>query len=1317
MSPPTPQRPAGRGLAILGRVLVVGLLLAWFGAGAGYLVLRHYLWPRVDEWRPQLVERLSREVGHAVAVGGIRTGFEGLLPRVTLSEVSVSDGDGAPLVSAASVTAVVSLRTLLAGEPRFALLRLERPVVRVQRLASGRLRVGGLELDPQASTGDAALEWLLRQRRIVLAGATVAWEDAVLGAGRRFEGVDLSIAGTGRRHRLSVRAPAAEGLWRRLEAAVDVERGRAARDSLFGQLDGEVYAGFDGVDLAGVRGVLPLPDWLPESGGGDLRTWVDLADGRPRAIQAKLAASGLRWGDAQGGWHLDAIDAHATFDPGDVDVQAKLHSLSVALPGGLRLEAAGEQTLRFDRDGVPVAGRVAVRRFDAAAALASARLLPAALRPGAALDGVRVGGSVKAIAARWTFERGRAGGEWDYEVAADFEDLSLRQAAGSRWPWFEGLTGEARVTPDAGELRLSARPATLGFPGIFAEPALPLDALAGEAKWRVDRSAAGAPVHLEIVDLRFSNRDAEGSLRGSYRTGGKGAGIVDLKGRLARADASRVVRYLPLEIPHEVRDWVGGAVTAGRSDDVRLTLRGDLEDFPFRRPSEGDFEVEARLRDATLRYAPGWPAIERFEGVLSFKRGGMQVAMRSGRVFDVALGLTEAVLADFRRPMLLIQGAGEGPAADMIRFVNQSPVATRIDDFTRDTSARGPARLALRLDLPLDDMDSARVAGTVAFLGNELRLDTTVPPLSTVTGALEFSERGLALRGIAAGFLGGTVRVDGETPEPGRFSIRAEGSLPAEGMRAVSDNPLTRALSGRAAYRASVEVRRRAASVVVESDLRGLAAGLPRPFDKPADAAWPLRVTVSAEPSADPSARPRRDAIRVELRDDIRLAIERERDPRSDKLLIRRAAFALQADPVMPDSGLAVQLNAPQADFDAWLALLGTGDLREAAQPSAEGFAQGFSLLPTRVSVVADRLRVAGKDLNAVVLGATRSGGLWQANVASREISGYFSWRDALPGNRTGTLTARFTRLEIPRSKAGEVESILDAPPGDLPALDIAADDFVLFDRRLGSLSLRATNSAGASRPVWSLEELRIANPAGRLTARGEWAPAAGRAGRSTRLDFDLDIADSGGLLAVYGLRDAMRGAPGRLAGRLAWSGSPLALDYPTLDGEMTVKLGRGQFLRTEPGIAKLIGVLNLQSLPRRLTLDFRDVFAEGFAFDEIAGGVDIRRGVARTDDLVMRGVQAQVRIRGSADIASETQALEVAVRPELNAGLASIAYGAIVNPVVGLGSFVAQMALSNPIQQMFTYEFEVSGAWADPQVVERRRLPRTTPAPAGSAP
>lgn len=262
----------------------------------------------------------------------------------------------------------------------------------------------------------------------------------------------------------------------------------------------------------------------------------------------------------------------------------------------------------------------------------------------------------------------------------------------------------------------------------------------------------------------------------------------------------------------------------------------------------------------------------------------------------------------------------------------------------------------------------------------------------------------------------------------------------------------------------------------------------------------------------------------------------------------------------------------------------------------------------------------------------------------------------------------------------------------------------VLFSRDLGRLSLRAANAGEGERQVWRLEHLRLEHPGATLDARGLWqAPGAG-AGRSTSLDFELGLREPARVLETFGVSGALSGAPGRLAGRIGWAGSPLAIDYPSLSGEVDVNLGKGQFLKTEPGISKLIGVLNLQSLPRRLTLDFRDVFAEGFSFDEIRGGARINAGIARTNDFRMRGVQANVTIRGEADMAAETQALRVEVRPEFNAGIASLAYAAMANPAIGLGSFIAQWALRKPLQDILAYEYDVTGSWADPAVVERAR-------------
>jgi uncharacterized protein YhdP len=150
-----------------------------------------------------------------------------------------------------------------------------------------------------------------------------------------------------------------------------------------------------------------------------------------------------------------------------------------------------------------------------------------------------------------------------------------------------------------------------------------------------------------------------------------------------------------------------------------------------------------------------------------------------------------------------------------------------------------------------------------------------------------------------------------------------------------------------------------------------------------------------------------------------------------------------------------------------------------------------------------------------------------------------------------------------------------------------------------------------------------------------------------------------------------------------------------------------GQFLKADPGIAKLLGVLSLQALPRRLTLDFRDVFSDGFSFDFVRGDVTINQGLAFTNNLQMKGVNAAVLMEGTADIARETQNLTVVVVPEINAGTASL-IATVINPAIGLGTFLAQYFLRRPLSEATTQEFHIEGTWANPKIIKVDRKPAT---------
>ena len=164
------------------------------------------------------------------------------------------------------------------------------------------------------------------------------------------------------------------------------------------------------------------------------------------------------------------------------------------------------------------------------------------------------------------------------------------------------------------------------------------------------------------------------------------------------------------------------------------------------------------------------------------------------------------------------------------------------------------------------------------------------------------------------------------------------------------------------------------------------------------------------------------------------------------------------------------------------------------------------------------------------------------------------------------------------------------------------------------------------------------------------------------------------------------------MIGQVGWQGSPFSPDYNTMSGQFNVNLERGQFLKADPGVSRLLGVLSLQSLPRRLMLDFSDVFSEGFAFDFVRGDVFIQQNIASTTNLQMKGVSAAVLMEGHADIQRETQDIKVVVVPEINAGTASLVYG-VINPLAGLTSFLAQLVLRQPLIDVNTRSFRVDGS------------------------
>jgi uncharacterized protein YhdP len=379
--------------------------------------------------------------------------------------------------------------------------------------------------------------------------------------------------------------------------------------------------------------------------------------------------------------------------------------------------------------------------------------------------------------------------------------------------------------------------------------------------------------------------------------------------------------------------------------------------------------------------------------------------------------------------------------------------------------------------------------------------------------------------------------------------------------------------------------------------------------------------------------------------------------------------------------GLLIYGALPALDADRWLPLFGGGQ-------NAPGFEQHADSIAVALDLKIGTLDAYGKRIHDLALRADLADAGWSAVVQSEEIAGDASFRS----DGGGKLIARLTQLRVPGDSPG-VKPQDGSRTKDWPSVDLIAERFVYKNKELGRIELVAQRE-GAD---WRIDRIALVNPEASVSGKGVW-----RTGDAPETSVNLDLAasDAGGALARAGYPGLVRGGKAKMQAALTWAGEPQAIDYPSLSGSLQLQAEDGQFLEIEPGLGKLISLMSLQALPKRLSLDFRDVFSKGFQFDRINAAGDIDRGLMRLKDFKMRGSAAEVDMEGEVDLAKETQNLRVRVIPSL--GDPASAALVFLNPLLIFPAAIAQKILKDPLGHIFAFNYSITGSWADPKVAKR---------------
>lgn len=1262
------------------RALTYFLLLLGVGFAAVVLALRYWLLPDIEHYRPDIAAALTKAAGQRVTVGKIAADWHGLRPNLTLLDVQVYDRNNRPALILGHVEGTLSWWTLLQGEIRLYSLMVDRPGVAVRREADGAIYIGGIPVN-QAQHETGLADWVLEQRWIIIQNATILWQDEARHAPPLvLNKVSLRLENHGRHHDFGLHATPPPELAEPLDLRGELE-GKSIVDAAGWK--GRLYARIDRTDMAAWRNWADLPFEL-QSGYGGVRLWVDFAGKRITGATADL--------------RLDDVKARLAADLPQMDLLSLGGRLSWReLEHGREFSAKG--LALATRDGTVIAPKAVLVRLqeaqgkspaeglvqlddvnlEALGAFASYLPLPRESRRQLAEAVPR--GNLREVAVKWN-------GDWDapqaYTLKGRFAGLGMKPYGAI--PGFSGIGGNLDANEKGGTLSLQAGNASLEFPKVFRDAML-LDTLTAQLRWKVKRGS----VQLDFTNVSYANADLAGNLYGSYQSVPGTPGVLDLTGNLTRADGSRAGRYIPLILGKEALDWLDAAFLAGHSEDVRVLVKGNLADFPFVDGKRGLFQVTARVNGAVLHYADGWPDIANISADLLFKGKRMEINASQGNILGAKLGKVRAAIPDLliHEERLDIDGEAQGPTAEFFNFIGQSPVHAMIGDFTEDMQATGNGRLGLKLSIPMRHNKDSKVAGVFQFTNNRIAVGPGMPALEQVNGRLEFSESGVRAQNISGQLLGGQVALSALTQKDGTVRVNAQGGVSAVGLRKAFDNALLRPLQGATDWHGVITLRNKLADISIESSLRGMASDLPAPFAKKASDALPLRIERKISQSA---AGAQQETISVNSQIFSALLL---RSGDAKQTHFERGAISFGAKPELPaQSGLWLSGTLRHVDLDQWRSVLGQDG--ESGPPLLAGADISFGSVD-----------VFGKRFNALHVSAAAQDEGWQASLRGKELTGDVTWKplDGADGQNHGKVTGRFKTLAIPESSPPKPG--VRAPDRNLPALDIVAENFQIKQHQLGRLELLAAQMGRD----WRIEKLHLQNLDSVLQMDGVWhLPAAEeevqRADQPlTRVNLKVEINDIGKFLGRFNYPDNVKRGKAKLEGQLSWAGSPAELDYATLSGNLSLEAHNGQFSKVEPGLGKLLGILSLQALPRHITLDFRDVFSEGFAFEDISGSMRIVRGVVYSDDFKMQGSAAIVAMSGEADLAHETQKLRVRITPMLGDSV-SVAGAFLGGPVVGLAALVVQKVLKDPIGRMASYEYQISGTWSDPKVSKIQAQP-----------
>lgn len=874
-------------------------------------------------------------------------------------------------------------------------------------------------------------------------------------------------------------------------------------------------------------------------------------------------------------------------------------------------------------------------------------------------------------------------------AAGDFTGVSINPW--QEYPAVANLQGKFNWNGKQGDLTLDSHEMTVVIKQVFAAP-LSLSRLLADVIWQQD--ATGNWI-VTAKNTQLATDDATVNANVALTIPAQDSPSIDLTADFSLKDAAHVVRYLPLMIfDKELVEWLQNAFLSGHASG-NIILKGRLKDFPFD-DGKGQFVIGATAKDVNLHYGPGWPEIQGIDGNLLFSGRSMKIDVDAGHILNVPIKEAHAeipYMGDAKPQILNVTGAVQTDMSNGLDFIAKSPLQATLGQDLEGLKLQGPMQLKLNLIVPLKKPEATQVVGDAQVTEATLSLPDWNVSLEKISGAFRFTEQGITAQAIQGTLFNEPVSLNLTTTQSKNNSHEIEaalqGNVAMNTLETWLQLPVTQYAQGKTAYSAKLLLpphnQSQATQVTITSDLQGVALNLPASYGKDATATTPLQVTLTV-------GKDKLLKTKINYAKKFSAALSLQKDQQQFHIVNGELHLGTGEANWQTQPGLLLS-----ADFDVldWDTVQPYYEQYTAKKPIQTGNQKPLfnTGMVRAVDVRAKQIRAFGQDFKDMDIQVSLSQGNTLIDVESPSMAGQV----ILPTSSKQTIQAKFRHFYFTPADVARHATI---DPKSIPPIDFVSDEVHYDNKALGKLSLMLRPSGGGL----DITQLNLETANTKLSAKGDWQGKNGK--YRSHLQGSLNITALTKVLQDlgYGISNLV-GSTADMQFNFNWSDALFSPSIAKLSGTVSLKLGQGRIINLDEkttaqmGLGRMLNVFSLQSIPRRLSLDFSDVFEKGYSFDYMKGDFTLQNGNAMTHNTRFDGPIARVDIVGRLGLVAKDYDIKLDVTPYVTSSLPVVAtIAANLNPVAGVATWLVDKVVSRAVSNIYTYHYVVSGPWVKPE-------------------